>query len=100
MKQDTIISIAVVTLVGILGWIATTLVAVDRKAAVIEERVDQNYRMLEPMWKEFTQGKRNASHDNEPRINEQADQQAAHEEKENPLRKAAWPPESYFTGVR
>jgi len=40
--------------VSALGWIATTLIHVDKTLAVIAVKVDANHSMLQPMWEEFT----------------------------------------------
>ena len=40
--------------VSALGWIATTLIHVDKTIAVIAVKVDANHSMLQPMWEEFT----------------------------------------------
>ena len=40
--------------VSALGWIATTLIHVDKTNAVIAVKVDANHSMLQPMWEEFT----------------------------------------------
>ena len=44
----------VVICVSALGWIATTLIHVDKTLAVIAVKVDANHSMLQPMWEEFT----------------------------------------------
>ncbi len=98
MKSESILNLFAASLIAVLGWMATTLVEVDRKTAVIEERVDQNYRMLEPMWQEFTSEKRKVRYDDKPEIYSQTNKQATTKTKE-PLRKAAWPPETSFTSV-
>lgn len=75
-----------------VGWICLTLVTVDKRTAIIELRVEENSNILHRMMNQ------EARHDNGSISNGETSKQAANE-KEEPLRKAAWPPESRFTGL-
>lgn len=92
MKEIYQNAVAGLVVLGV-GWICLTLVTVDKRTAIIELRVQENSNILHRMMK------KEASHGNGSISNGETSKQAANE-KEEPLRKAAWPPESYFTGVR
>jgi len=42
---------------AIQGWMAASLIAVDKRTAVIDNRVAANYEMIKPMWQDFVRGK-------------------------------------------
>jgi len=58
LSKELVIGTLFVAFVGVcvssLGWIATTLIHVDKTIAVIAVQVEANNNMLLPMWEEFT----------------------------------------------
>ena len=58
MNKQAYTTIVAAVITGFLGWMAVTLIAVDKRTAVINERVKANHNMLEPMWKDYVSGKR------------------------------------------
>lgn len=56
---------------------ALTLIEVDKRTAVIEVRVEENYKMLEPMWQDWLAEKQRA--ENEQIERQQASDQGATE---------------------
>jgi len=67
MKDKLLSGIAAISVV-FLGWMASTLVEVDKRTAVINERVNANHSMLEPMWKDYVAGKRSAVRSDSPTV--------------------------------
>jgi|TARA_B100001093_G_scaffold517843_1_gene600663 hypothetical protein len=47
-------SVFLTALLGLLGWIGTSIVDLKMDTAVIAVKVDANHQMLKPMWEEFT----------------------------------------------
>ena len=47
-------SVFLTALLGLLGWIGTSIVDLKTDTAVIAFKVDANHKMLKPMWEEFT----------------------------------------------
>jgi hypothetical protein len=74
--QTIVVTVAAAT----LAWMASTLIEVDKRTAVIEVRVEENYKMLEPMWQDWLLTKREASV--EQNINAETDYEAAAEKEE------------------
>lgn len=93
MKEAFQHAVAALIVTGV-GWLCYTLVAVDKRTAVIEIKVEKNSELLHSML-----NKEARLHGNKSRPDGKTDQQAANE-KEAPIRKAAWPPESSFTELR
>ena len=89
MKEIYQNAVAGLVVLGV-GWICLTLVTVDKRTAIIEVRVEENSNILHRMMKQ------EARHDTRSISNGETSKQAANE-KEEPLRKATWPPESFFT---
>lgn len=93
MKEAFQHAVAALVVTGV-GWLCYTLVAVDKRTAVIEIKVEKNSELLHSMI-----NKEARLHGNKSRPDGKTDQQAANEE-EVPLRKAAWPSEPSFTELR
>lgn len=66
MNRQAYTTIVAAVVTGFLGWMAVTLIAVDKRTAVINERVNANHSMLEPMWKDYIAGKRSAVRSDSP----------------------------------
>lgn len=75
--MENVQTIFVTVAAATLAWMASTLIEVDKRTAVIEVRVEENYKMLEPMWQDWLSSKREASV--EQNINAEADYEAAKE---------------------
>ena len=42
-----------IIVVGLLGWGSTQLYAMKSDLAVVSYRVEENYKMIKPMWQDF-----------------------------------------------
>jgi hypothetical protein len=73
-----IVSITLASVVGMLGWIATSVVDLKTDTAVIAVKVDENHKMLTTLWEDYID--RNSS-GNLAWLNETANIQPASEEK-------------------
>ena len=51
--EKYILNICVTTGLAVLGWMALTLIELDKKTEVISSKVDANHKMLTPLWEEF-----------------------------------------------
>lgn len=49
---------AVTALLTLLGWQASTLIDVDKRTERTALKVDENYRMIKPMWEQFIQSRK------------------------------------------
>lgn len=78
--MENVQTIFVTVAAATLAWMASTLIEVDKRTAVIEVRVEENYKMLEPMWQDWLSSKREASV--EQNINAETDYEAAAEKEE------------------
>jgi len=77
VMENPVQTIAVTAAGAVLAWMASTLIEVDKRTAVIEVKVEENYKMLEPMWQDWLAGKQGAQ--SEQSKYEQAGEQAASE---------------------
>jgi hypothetical protein len=48
---------ALTALLSLLGWQASTLIDVDKRTERTALKVDENYRMIKPMWEQFIQSR-------------------------------------------
>ena len=50
MKLEQLIGVVAL---GILGWGALQLYQMNANMAVVSYKVDENYKMIKPMWQDF-----------------------------------------------
>jgi hypothetical protein len=62
MKFDQLVGVITI---GLLGWGATQVHQMKADLAVVSYRVEENYKMIKPMWQDFLvrKGQFNASAD-------------------------------------
>jgi|TARA_R110000796_G_scaffold169607_1_gene286465 hypothetical protein len=78
MKIDLNNLVSVVIL-GVLSWGAITLFTMNAQMAVVVYKVDQNFKMIQPMWQEFLRTE--VANDTHPITDVEADIHASNEEK-------------------
>ena len=45
--------VCIVLFAGAIGWSYLTLVEVDKRTAIMAEKVSQNHEMIKPLWEDF-----------------------------------------------
>tara|TARA_R110002153_G_scaffold131197_1_gene280173 strand:+ start:793 stop:1032 length:240 start_codon:yes stop_codon:yes gene_type:complete len=68
-----------VVILGILSWGSMTLFTMNAQMALVVYKVDQNHKMIQPIWRDFLQ--RQISYGNIQGSNEQTDIHASIKEK-------------------
>ena len=58
IKQALVGSITTLSL-GAITWMTVTLISVDKRTAVMSVKIEQNNKMLKPLWEEFIRSKTN-----------------------------------------
>ena len=59
--------VAVVLVAGSIVWIVTTLIEVDKRTAIMAEKVSENHKMITPLWEDFI--RRSKPNDNLAKLN-------------------------------
>jgi len=62
-------SVCVILFAGAIGWSYLTLVEVDKRTAIMAEKVSQNHEMIKPLWEDFI--RRRAIDGNHAKLDEQ-----------------------------
>ena len=60
IKQALVCSITTLSL-GAITWMTVTLISVDKRTAVMSVKIEQNNKMLKPLWEDFI--RRSASYE-------------------------------------
>jgi hypothetical protein len=60
IKQALVGSITTLSL-GAITWMTVTLISVDKRTAVMSVKIEQNNKMLKPLWEDFI--RRSASYE-------------------------------------
>ena len=45
--------VCIILFAGGIGWSIQTLIEVDKRTAIMAEKVSENHRMLKPLWEDF-----------------------------------------------
>ena len=45
--------VCIVLFAGAIGWSISTLIEVDKRTAIMAEKVSQNHEMIKPLWEDF-----------------------------------------------
>ena len=53
--------VMIVLFAGAIGWSISTLIEVDKRTAIMAEKVSENHKMIKPLWEDFI--KRKTSND-------------------------------------
>jgi len=54
---SVLLAAVLTALLSLLGWQASTLIDVDKRTERTALKVDENYRMIKPMWEQFIQSR-------------------------------------------
>ena len=68
IKQALVGSITTLSL-GAITWMTVTLISVDKRTAVMSVKIEQNNKMLKPLWEDFIS--RRNTNGNVERLDEQ-----------------------------
>jgi hypothetical protein len=60
IKQALVGSITTLSL-GAITWMTVTLISVDKRTAIMSVKIEQNNKMLKPLWEDFI--RRSASYE-------------------------------------
>ena len=55
--KDVSTGVCIVLFAGAIGWSYLTLVEVDKRTAIMAEKVSQNHEMIKPLWEDFIRRK-------------------------------------------
>ena len=70
MSKEIFTGLTVAFGFGVMAWIATTLISVDKRTEVMAFKVEENHSMLKPLWEDFI--KRSAHYGNNEESNSHA----------------------------
>ena len=45
--------VCIVLFAGAIGWSISTLIEVDKRTAIMAEKVSENHKMIKPLWEDF-----------------------------------------------
>ena len=62
--------VCIVLFAGAIGWSVSTLIEVDKRTAVMAEKVSENHKMIHTLWKDFI---RRSTGDNLAKFYDQTD---------------------------
>jgi len=49
--------VMIVLFAGAIGWSVSTLIEVDKRTAIMAEKVSENHKMIKPLWEDFIRRK-------------------------------------------
>ena len=67
--------VCIVLFAGAIGWSISTLIEVDKRTAIMAEKVSQNHEMIKPLWEDFI--RRRAIDGNHAKLDEQTNSKIA-----------------------
>jgi hypothetical protein len=50
--------VMIVLFAGAIGWSVSTLIEVDKRTAIMAEKVSENHKMITPLWEDFIRRKK------------------------------------------
>jgi len=50
--------VMIVLFAGAIGWSISTLIEVDKRTAIMAEKVSENHKMITPLWEDFIRRKK------------------------------------------
>ena len=50
--------VCIVLFAGAIGWSISTLIEVDKRTAIMAEKVSENHKMITPLWEDFIRRKK------------------------------------------
>ena len=45
--------VMIILFAGAIGWSISTLIEVDKRTAIMAEKVSENHKMIKPLWEDF-----------------------------------------------
>lgn len=55
--KDFSTGLMIVLFAGAIGWSISTLIEVDKRTAIMAEKVSENHKMIKPLWEDFIRRK-------------------------------------------
>ena len=55
--KDFSTGLMIVLFAGAIGWSVSTLIEVDKRTAIMAEKVSENHKMIKPLWEDFIRRK-------------------------------------------
>ena len=49
--------VCIVLFAGAIGWSISTLIEVDKRTAIMAQKVSENHKMIKPLWEDFIRRK-------------------------------------------
>ena len=49
--------VMIILFAGAIGWSISTLIEVDKRTAIMAEKVSENHKMIKPLWEDFIRRK-------------------------------------------
>jgi hypothetical protein len=66
--------VCIVLFAGAIGWTMQTLIEVDKRTAIMAEKVSENHKMITPLWEDFI--RRSKPNDNLAKLDDETDSKA------------------------
>ena len=66
--------VSIVLFAGAIGWTMQTLIEVDKRTAIMAEKVSENHKMITPLWEDFI--RRSKPNDNLAKLDDETDSKA------------------------
>jgi hypothetical protein len=66
--------VCIVLFAGSIGWTMQTLIEVDKRTAIMAEKVSENHKMITPLWEDFI--RRSKPNDNLAKLDDETDSKA------------------------
>ena len=66
--------VSIVLFAGAIGWTMQTLIEVDKRTAIMAEKVSENHKMITPLWEDFI--RRSKPNDNLAKLDDETDNKA------------------------
>ena len=66
--------VSIVLFAGAIGWTMQTLIELDKRTAMMAEKVSENHKMITPLWEDFI--RRSKPNDNLAKLDDETDSKA------------------------
>ena len=51
--KEVVVGVSIVLSAAGIGWFVNTLIEVDKRTAIMAEKVSENHKMIKPLWEDF-----------------------------------------------
>ena len=72
--KEVATGVCIVLFAGAIGWTMQTLIEVDKRTAIMAEKVSENHKMITPLWEDFI--RRSKPNDNLAKLDDETDNKA------------------------